>query len=356
MEDFKFTLENPQPFDVDGLLGAMGPASHGFRRTKIGSVVWLMQDDVLGQNNFPCANSFLSSSGSPAPRRKWVRHTGFELDDDGRLTAIIPGAAGQESYALILLLKDKTFEGFQAIEAYTNGADLQKGEAVDLAAARSPVVYQHQNPPRQAVVAGVRQGACGYAQGPCDGVGYIGTRGLGPCIGLVLVTKTEGGGVPCVSLAHLDASVQMDTSVSMMLGMGGHRNQPGPTRAALVTGQRSNKHVMDVARALSRNGIEPAYDIAHNASRDMVVSLETGEILAPDPFLRVGWLGPNAQQQADIDALFNMKVKASLMGGRSPVKREFDLRQGLPEGYTVHRPGLFATVLNVILDTIGPEL
>lgn len=184
----------------------------------------------------------------------------------------------------------------------------------------SGVAYDRKTPEQNAVIAAVFQGGYAFAHGPRDGINYLGTFGLNPCVGLAVVTRVTGEHYPRVSVAHIDALSEMDRSIAAILDGNGHKDG-GHTDVTLIGGQQGAKEIAKITYILERRGITPGYDIAGSGIKTLIFDLSTGRAVNPEPFQSTPWL-------------MRLENRLAERKTQQPLRKEFDLRNGRPEGYT----------------------
>ncbi len=331
MQDFKVILPEPQEFEIKHFMDAMGKLAEDFLPHRNGNTICITHNDAFGlyrQNN-----TFLS--GNASDRLNLLEYMKFELDDQGRLVAIAPGhPLIPYDDILFKLWAAGTRTGnkiYDLMVDYINLMGDQKKKVVDAAVAGNPAQYSHQMPEADAIIAGVFQRKYATAQGPVVGVNYIGTYGIGPCVGVAVVTKVHGEEHPLVSLAHIDEYTDLDASIPSLMNVNGHTQ--GKTTVTLVSGQRSDEDLIKVKEAFAKYGIEAQFDVASSGSKTLIVDLRTGSVVEPTPFRSAAaWLQPDASL---LDAMLRLMT---LSASKCLLKKEYDLRKGkLPDSYEITR-------------------
>jgi hypothetical protein len=204
---------------------------------------------------------------------------------------------------------------------------------IDNEQAAHPIEYTEASESRSSLVAGVMQGFFATAHGPQGEVTFIGTHGIGPCVGVGIVTKINGEEFPRVKVGHIDGLTEIDNSISWLLRQNKHRD--GITEVYLVNGQQSSDNaVIRVAQAVAKYGLKPKHDVELNSVKTLIIDLGTGLPIASEGMGLTKWLEPNKEKYATLFQFLRMKCTHTT---QFVLPMQFDLANGIPSDYEVHQ-------------------
>lgn len=184
------------------------------------------------------------------------------------------------------------------------------------------------------------QGQSHYTvNGQEEEVNYLGTFGLGPCIGLGLITQVEGERNPYITVAHLDdltlddSTKRLDDAVEKLLEEHHQGANASQTRAVLIQGKapdKSLKRLFTLYQCLQHRNIPAHLDPGVIPYKDLIINLKTGEVVHPSHFRRhdFSWLSVKRSTM-----IINI-LKRCFSAKRFLVQEQFDLiNNNVPSNY-----------------------